>query len=138
MTHDEEAIRELVATWMEATKRSDTEAVLSLMADDVVFMIPGHEPFGKQEFASLASEQMEGVHLEATGDIVELKVLGRWAYMRNYLTITVISGSGEPLFKRSGYTLSILRKEPDGRWLLARDANLMGMTSQNTQKLHVT
>ena len=27
--------------------------------------------------------------------------------------------------KRAGYTLTILRKEPDGRWVLARDANLL-------------
>jgi ketosteroid isomerase-like protein len=26
---------------------------------------------------------------------------------------------------RSGYTLTILRKQPDGRWRLARDANLV-------------
>jgi hypothetical protein len=44
----------------------------------------------------------------------------------------VVSGSVEPLLKRSGHTLSILRKQPDGRWLLARDANLMGMTIQST------
>ena len=27
--------------------------------------------------------------------------------------------------RRAGYTLTILRKEPDGKWLLARDANLV-------------
>ncbi len=26
---------------------------------------------------------------------------------------------------RSGYTLTILRKEPDGRWVIFRDANLL-------------
>ena len=32
--------------------------------------------------------------------------------------------SGKPV-RRSGYTLTILRKERDGRWRLARDANLL-------------
>jgi len=127
VTEDEEAIHRLVETWMEATKRGDTETVLSLIADDAVFMTAGGEPFGKAEFRALASKQAEGVHYEATGDIVELKVLGDWAFLCNHLTVTVVSGGGEPLFKRSGYTLSILRKEPDGRWLLARDANLMSL-----------
>jgi len=27
--------------------------------------------------------------------------------------------------RRSGYTLTILRKEADGKWRLARDANLL-------------
>ena len=31
---------------------------------------------------------------------------------------------GKPM-RRAGYTLTILRKEADGRWLLARDANLL-------------
>lgn len=31
---------------------------------------------------------------------------------------------GAPL-RRSGYTLTILRKEADGQWRLARDANLL-------------
>jgi ketosteroid isomerase-like protein len=26
---------------------------------------------------------------------------------------------------RSGYTLAVLRKEPDGAWVIARDANLL-------------
>jgi ketosteroid isomerase-like protein len=49
--------------------------------------------------------------------------------MRNHLTMTVLTEDGEPALRRSGYTLSILCKEPDGRWVLARDANLLGKQS---------
>jgi uncharacterized protein (TIGR02246 family) len=55
----------------------------------------------------------------------EIEVLGGWAYLRNRLTITMTPSGGGPLLKRSGYMLSILRKEKDGRWLLVRDANLI-------------
>ena len=41
MANDEQEIRQLVATWMAATKAGDVETVLSLIADDVVFLIPG-------------------------------------------------------------------------------------------------
>jgi uncharacterized protein (TIGR02246 family) len=58
MTDDERAIRELVDTWMAASKAGDS--VLSLMADDVIFMVTGREPFGKEEFAA-ASEDI-GTH----------------------------------------------------------------------------
>ena len=51
MTDDERAIRELVASWMEASKTGDVAKVLSLMADDVIFTVPGREPFGKDAFA---------------------------------------------------------------------------------------
>jgi len=123
MTDDERAIRSLIDTWMEASKAGDLKTVLSLMTDDVVFLVPGKEPFGKAEFAA-TSEGMKNVGVEGQSEIKELKVLGDWAYMRNHLRITVTPPNGQPM-RRSGYTLTIVRKEPDGRWRLARDANLL-------------
>jgi uncharacterized protein (TIGR02246 family) len=40
MTSDERSIRELIATWLDASKVGDTKTVLSLMAEDVVFLVP--------------------------------------------------------------------------------------------------
>jgi uncharacterized protein (TIGR02246 family) len=123
MSDDERAIRELIATWMAATKAGDHDTVLGLMADDVVFMVPGREPFGKAAFAA-ASKSMQSVNIDGTSDIVELQVLGDWAYLRNRLSVTITPPGGPPK-TRSGYTLTILRKEQDGCWRLARDANLL-------------
>ncbi len=52
MSDDERAIRDLIAAWMSATQAGDAETVLGLMTDDVVFMVPGREPFGKEAFAA--------------------------------------------------------------------------------------
>jgi uncharacterized protein (TIGR02246 family) len=123
MSPDERAIRDLVATWMSASQAGDTQTVLSLMADDVVFMVPGREPFGKEAFAAM-SKSMQGVRMEGTSDIRELEVLGDWAYLRNYITVTLTPANGAPT-RHAGYTLTIFRKAPDGKWLLARDANLV-------------
>lgn len=123
MTDDERAIRELVDTWMAASKAGDTAKVLSLMADDAVFMVPGAEPFGKEAFAAAAQGQ-HGFTIDGRSDIRELKVLGDFAYLRNFVEIAITPKNGGQPMKRSGYTLTILRKE-NGRWLLARDANLM-------------
>jgi uncharacterized protein (TIGR02246 family) len=123
MTDDERAIRELVATWMAASQSGDAATVLGLMADDVVFMVPGREPFGKEAFAA-ASQSMEGMRFEGSYDIREIKVLGDWAYLRNYISISITPPGGEAV-RRAGYTLSILRKQSDGKWVLARDANLV-------------
>jgi uncharacterized protein (TIGR02246 family) len=123
MSEDERAIRELIATWMAASKAGDHDTVLGLMTDDVVFMVPGREPFGKEAFAT-ASKGMQGVRFDGTSDIVELKVLGDWAWLRTRLKVTIAPPAGAPT-TRSGYALTILRKEPDGKWRLARDANLL-------------
>jgi uncharacterized protein (TIGR02246 family) len=123
MNDDERAIHELVATWMEASQAGDIETVLSLMTDDVVFMVPGREPFGKEAFAA-ASQGIKGVRMEGTNDIRELNVLGDWAFLRNQIAITMTPPGCAPV-RRAGYTLTILRKGTDGRWRLARDANLL-------------
>jgi uncharacterized protein (TIGR02246 family) len=126
MSDDERAIRTLVDTWMTASRNGDTATVLSLMADDVIFMVPGQKPFGKEAFAAM-SEGMNGVLIEGTSDIQEIQILGDWAFLRNYIDLTVTPAGDVPPVHRSGYTLTILRKELDGRWVLARDANLMTM-----------
>ena len=123
MMDDERAIREVVDSWFAATRSGDLATVLGLMTDDVIFMVPGREPFGKEAFASM-SKGMKDVRIEGKTDIRELRVLGDWAYLRNHITMTVTPAGG-PSVRRSGYTLTILRKEPDGRWRLARDANLL-------------
>ena len=123
MTDDERAIRAVVDTWFSATRAGDLATVLELMTDDVVFMVAGRQPFGKQAFAT-SFEGMANMAFAGTSDIVELRVLGTWAYLRNHIKLTVTQPSGEAM-RRSGYTLTILRKEPDGRWRLARDANML-------------
>jgi uncharacterized protein (TIGR02246 family) len=129
MTDDERAIRALIDTWMTATRSGDVATVLDLMTDDVVFTVPGREPFGKDVFAK-ASGDMKGVSIDGRSDIVELKVLGDWAWTRTHLTVSM-TVHGKPPMRRSGYTLTILRKEADGKWRLARDANLLTDDNQS-------
>lgn len=123
MNDDERSIRNLVETWMRASAAGDANTVLSLMADDVIFMVPGREPFGKDAFRA-ASEQMKTMRMSGTSDIREIKIIGDWAYIRNYIDITITPPNGNAM-RRSGYTLSILRKQADGQWLLWRDANMV-------------
>ncbi len=54
MLNDEQEIRQLVSTWMTASKAGDVEKVLSLMADDVVFLVPGQPVMRKPDFAAAA------------------------------------------------------------------------------------
>ena len=120
---DEQAIRKLIDDWMQASAQGDLDRVLSMMSDDVVFMTAGREPFGKQEFAA-QSQGMKDIRIEGVARPIEIKVLGDWAYLRNHLEMTMTPKGGQPM-KRAGYTLTILRRQPDGRWVIARDANLI-------------
>ena len=41
---EKEKIRELINTWLRATAAGDLQTVLGLMAEDVVFLLPGQPP----------------------------------------------------------------------------------------------
>jgi uncharacterized protein (TIGR02246 family) len=123
MTDDERAIRQVVDTWMAASKSGDLATVLSLMTDDVIFTVPGQEPFGKEAFAA-AAKGMGSVQIAGSSEILELRVLGDWAFIRNRIEMKVTPLGANPI-RRSGYTLTLLRKEANGKWRLARDANLL-------------
>ena len=123
MSDDEKAIRQLVETWMEASREGDLATVLSLMTEDVVFMVPCREPFGREAFAAAAGS-MSGTQIDGTNEIVEIKVLGDWAFTRNHIELTITPPEGESM-RRAGDTLTLFQKGADNRWRLARDANLV-------------
>ncbi len=122
---DESAIRQLVATWLSATRAGDTETLLDLMTDDVVFLVAGQEPFGREAFARASREQAEAsVVFDGASEIQEIRILGDWAYLRTRLRVSATRPGTELPMIRSGHTLSILRKDA-GEWRIARDANLL-------------
>lgn len=124
MHADEEAIRRLVATWLDASRAGDIDKVLRLMTDDVVFLTPGHPPMrGKAAFAA-SQTSLQPFSIQARGEIEEVRILGDWAWTWTRLSVTMTPRNGGPPLERVGNTLSILTKRA-GAWRIARDANML-------------
>jgi uncharacterized protein (TIGR02246 family) len=124
MSTDENAIRDLIASWLRASKSGDSETVLSLMAEDVVFLQPGQPPMrGRSGFAA-AQKAMKDIDIDASSEIQEIRILGDWAYCWNRLTVVVTPRNGGAAVKRAGDVLSVLQKQA-GRWVIVRDANML-------------
>ncbi|AOI64799.1 DUF4440 domain-containing protein [Burkholderia territorii] len=127
MTEDERAIRDLVEIWFVSSRRGDLATVLDLIADDAIFMVAGQPPFDKAAFAAASCDANaaagNGPKVDGRYRIDELRVMGDWAYMRNFIEIEATPPAGETV-RRAGHTLTIFRKS-DGRWQLVRDANLV-------------
>ena len=123
---DEQDIRDLVSAWMDATKAGEIEKVLSLMSDDVVFLMPGQPPMRKAGFAAAARAHAgkDAPKFNGTSEIQEITVVGDWAFMWTKLTVVVTPSAGGPSLMRAGHTLSVLKKH-EGKWVLARDANML-------------
>jgi len=130
MTDDERSIRVLLDTWHRATAAGDVEAVLPLMAEDVVFLTPGQPPMrGRQGFGTGLRRLLESHRIVSSGEIQELEVIGDRAWCWSRLTVAITPNAGGSPVRRSGSALSVLRREPGGRWVLFRDANLLAPES---------
>jgi uncharacterized protein (TIGR02246 family) len=124
-TNDEQAIRELYATWRKATMAEDLPTVLSLIADDAVFYVPGQPPMrGKKEFETMFNATRGKFQLEAMSEFEEIAVHGDWAHVASRLAVHMKPRDGGPTQSRAGHTLTVLRKQA-GKWVVARDANLL-------------
>ncbi|MDB6020189.1 MAG: ketosteroid isomerase [Pedosphaera sp.] len=126
VSSDEQQIRDLVATWLRSSAAGDVATVLSLMAEDVVFLVPGQPPMRGREAFAAASRAMEGkFRMEGNSEIQEIQISGDLAYCWTRLSVTVHPLPSGAAKRRSGHTLSVLRKQPAGNWVLIRDANML-------------
>ena len=121
---DEAAIRELLAAWKRATGEGDVQALLDMLADDVVFLTPGNPPFGKKQFEAGFRQVSGNSRIDAEQEVSELRCVGDFAYSLSHLRVTVTPKVGGNVVKTEGYVLSVFRQE-GGRWKIGRDANLM-------------
>src|SRR5437868_5359629 len=130
MESDERAIREVHAIWIDAVNAGDLGCLLGLMTDDCLFLNPGLPAFGRDGFTAhfAAAHQQSRIH--CTSDLEEVVVAGEFAYTRSRdaVTATPIASStpsgqaGGEATKLAGHRMTVYRKQPNGRWLLARDA----------------
>jgi len=128
MNDDQEKmkIRGVINEWMRATATNDLEKVLTLMAEDVVFLVAGQPPMeGRKAYADAARSMVGRIRFEGTPEIKEIHLAGDYAFCWNFLSVTVRPLDGSTPMHREGNILSVFRKEPDGRWVLFRDANLL-------------
>lgn len=126
MSNDEQTIRDLIATWHDATAAGDVQRILTLMSDDVVFLVAGQPPMrGREAFATGLRKALETFRIESNSDIQEINVNEDWAYVWNYLVVVMTPKAGGMPNRRTGNVLSVLRKEGDGGWVMFRDANLL-------------
>lgn len=126
MLSDEDQIRALVQTWQSASKAGDVDSVLSLMTDDVVFLVAGRPPMHKAEFAALSHVPLgsPSPSVEGTAEIQEVQVSGDMAFAWTKLSVRVTPPGAGVSMERAGHTLTVFRRV-GGTWLLARDANLL-------------
>ncbi len=126
MDSDEQAIRNLLSEWARASADADLPKLLTMMADDVIFLRPGCPPMqGKADFSSSFLAATQNQRIAAECDPQEIVIDGKMAFCWANLTVKVIPMlEGTPM-QLSGNTLTILIKQSDSSWVISRDANML-------------
>jgi uncharacterized protein (TIGR02246 family) len=124
MRSDEQAIRVAHATWIDAVNSGDLAHLLLMVTDDVAFLNPGEECFGRDGFSTKFSAAHQQLRICCVSELVEVVVAGEVAYTRSRDSLSVSPRAGGEESRLAGDRMTIYRKQPDGRWLLARDANV--------------
>jgi len=125
MGPDDRAIRAVHSTWIDAVNTGDLGRLLPLMADDVVFLNPGQAPVGRDGFSANFSAAHHQVRVRCSSELEEVVLVGDVAYTRSWDTLSVTPYAGGEAAQLAGHRITVYRKQPDGRWLLARDAHTL-------------
>ena len=125
MGPDERAIRELHSAWIDAVNKGDLPTLLSLMADDVLFVGPGETPSGRDVFPPRFSAAHEQARIVCISELQDVVVAGEVAYTLSRDTLSMTPRAGGEELRFAGYRSTVYRKQPDNRWLLARDTHTL-------------
>ena len=125
MESEEQKIRAVHATWIEAVNAGDLARLLPMMTDDVVLLNPGGAPFGREGFSATFSAAHQKLRIDCRSELEEVVVVGTVAYTRCRDTLAVTPRPGGETTQLAGHRLTVYRQQPDGRWLLARDAHTL-------------
>ena len=125
MESDERAIREVHSTWIDAVNAGDLARLLVMTTDDVVFFNPGEECIGRDGFSTKFSAAHRQLRICCVSELTEVVVVGEVAYTLSRDSLSVSPRAGGEETRLAGDRMTIYRKQPDGRWLLARDANVL-------------
>jgi uncharacterized protein (TIGR02246 family) len=128
MRSDEQTIREFHSTWIDAVNAGDLARLLVMTTDDVVFLIPGEKSSDRDGFSTKFAAAHQQLQIRCVSELVEVVVVGEVAYTRSRDSLTVSPRAGGEENRLAGDRMTIYRKQPDGRWLLARDANVLSLS----------
>jgi uncharacterized protein (TIGR02246 family) len=121
----EQEIRAVHSRWIDAVNAGELARLLASMTDDAVLFGPGQAPFGREIFSATFSAAHQNMLFRCLSDLEEVVVAGEVAYTRSRDTLCATQRGDGKAMDFAGHRITIYRKQPDGRWLLARDAHTL-------------
>ena len=124
---DRKAIADLQRRDIEANMALDTEKLLVLRTDDVVYLVPGRAPLAGQSAVRKYLEEIRGQL--ANWDVLayeenwqEVQVVGDFAFEWGTVNIRARQEGETRESAAVRNVVQVLRRQPDGEWKIARAA----------------
>jgi uncharacterized protein (TIGR02246 family) len=125
MSPDEQAVRDLHATWIAAVNAGDLAELQGMLAHDVVLMGPGRDAVGADEFARTFSGAQREFQVRCTSEPHDVVVSGDLAVVCSRDGLSLMPREGSASLEMAGDRLTVYRRDADGKWRLARDAHTL-------------
>jgi uncharacterized protein (TIGR02246 family) len=125
MHPDEQAIRDVHATWIAAVNAGDLAELQGLMTRDAVFMNPGRAAIGPAEFPSGFGRAQRQFQVRCTSEPRDIAISGDLAVVCSRDALSLLPREDGAPLEMAGDRLTVYRRESDGRWRLARDAHTL-------------
>ena len=117
---DERALNALIADFMVALNTSDADAMAALYATNGRRMPPNGLPIvGREAIRQNVAQTFESSDLEVQLQVEETRFSGELAYVQGTFALGVTPKDGSPRTDSLGNWMRLMRREPDGRWLVA-------------------
>ena len=119
---DERALNALVADFMVAINSSDADGVAVLYASDAIRMPPdAPEIRGREAIRQNMEGVFENADIEVQVHVEETEFSGELASVRGTFALITGPKDGSASSEIQGNWMRLMRREPDGRWLVARE-----------------
>ena len=113
---DVAAIVQIAKDFSEAIAIGDLKRVIDVYSPDVVYMSPGKpDAQGRDAVAHNWQGALSAYAMQVQVQIVEVKILGDYAYDRAIFTTSMKPKAGGETLERGGRVFEVLRKE-NGKW----------------------
>lgn len=116
---DERALNALIADYMVAMNSGDADGVVASYAADAVRMPPNALPIsGRESIRRNLEQAFETAQLNVQMQVEETVASGELAYVQGTFLLTVTPKDGSPTTESEGNWMRLMRREPDGKWLV--------------------
>lgn len=122
---DRKAIAELQRRDIEANMALDTEKLLALRTDDVVYLVPGRAPLVGQDalrkyLGEIRGQLADWDMLAYEENWQEVRVVGDFAYEWGTVNIRARQEGEKRESEALRNVMQVLRRQPDGDWKISR------------------